>query len=59
LAASGKRILLIERGGYLPREEENWSSREAFVTRRYQTSEQWYDKEGKAFQPHAHYAGAG
>ena len=27
LAPSGKRILLLERGGYLPREPENWDSR--------------------------------
>ena len=26
LAPSGKRILLLERGGYLPREPENWDS---------------------------------
>ena len=24
LAPSGKRILLLERGGYLPREKDNW-----------------------------------
>ena len=24
LAPSGKRILLLERGGYVPRERENW-----------------------------------
>ena len=25
LAPSGKNILLLERGGYLPREKDNWS----------------------------------
>jgi hypothetical protein len=25
LAPTGKRILLLERGGYLPREAENWN----------------------------------
>src|SRR5688572_12792096 len=30
LAPSGKRILVLERGGYLPREPENWSSEEVF-----------------------------
>ena len=30
LAPSGKKILLLERGGYLPREPENWDSREVF-----------------------------
>ena len=27
VAASGKRILLLERGDYVPREKDNWSSR--------------------------------
>ncbi len=27
LAPSGKRILLLERGGYVPREKQNWDSR--------------------------------
>ena len=35
LAPSGKRILLLERGGYLPREPENWDSREVFLKDRY------------------------
>ena len=26
LAPSGKRILLLERGGYLPREKDNWDA---------------------------------
>src|SRR5207248_9254512 len=30
LAPSGKRILLLERGGYLPREPENWDSTAVF-----------------------------
>jgi choline dehydrogenase-like flavoprotein len=35
LAPSGKRILLLERGGYLPREPANWDSREVFGRDRY------------------------
>ena len=35
LAPSGKKILLLERGGYLPREPENWDSREVFRNERY------------------------
>jgi choline dehydrogenase-like flavoprotein len=30
LASSGKRILLLERGDYVPREKENWDSRASF-----------------------------
>jgi choline dehydrogenase-like flavoprotein len=55
LAPSGKRILLLERGGYLPREPENWDSREVFGNERYVTDERWYDKEGQPFRPHAQY----
>jgi choline dehydrogenase-like flavoprotein len=55
LAPSGKRILLLERGGYLPRERENWESREVFGRERYVTSERWFDKRGVEFRPHAHY----
>ena len=30
LAPSGKRILVLERGSWLPREKENWDPREVF-----------------------------
>ena len=50
LAPSGKRILLLERGGYLPREPENWDSREIFRKERYLDDELWYDKDGNAVQ---------
>jgi len=55
LAPTGKRILLLERGGYLPREPENWDSHEVFNKQRYVTEERWYDKDGRPFRPHAHY----
>ena len=55
VAKSGKRILLIERGDYLPRSRDNWSSQVVFVDGRYQTSETWYDGAGKSFQPGLHY----
>ena len=55
LAASGKKILILERGGWLPREAENWSAEEVFVKNRYVSSDTWHDKDGKAFQPGVHY----
>jgi choline dehydrogenase-like flavoprotein len=55
LAPSGKRILVLERGGYLPREPENWDSNQVFVKNRYVTSERWYDKYATPFRPHAQY----
>jgi choline dehydrogenase-like flavoprotein len=59
LAPSGKRILLLERGGYLPRERANWDSKVVFGDERYVTTESWYDKRGVAFRPHAHYVVGG
>src|SRR3954470_22466269 len=55
LASSGKKILLLERGGYLPREPENWDSQEVFGKERYVTSDEWVDKNGERFRPHAQY----
>jgi choline dehydrogenase-like flavoprotein len=55
LAPSGKRILILERGGWLPRELENWDANEVFVKNRYVPKETWYDKDNKAFQPGVHY----
>ncbi len=55
LASSGKSILILERGDWLPRELENWDSSEVFIENRYVPKETWYDKKGKAFQPGVHY----
>ena len=55
LAASGKRILLLERGGYVPREKQNWDSRAVEVESRYHIKEPWYDSEGKEFHAGTHY----
>jgi choline dehydrogenase-like flavoprotein len=55
LAKTGKRILILERGDYLPREEANWSSEEVFVKGRYQAKERWLDAKGKPFAPQLHY----
>ena len=44
LAPSGKSILILERGDYVPREKENWDPRLVNVEGRYQTKEHWRDK---------------
>ena len=59
LAPSGKRILILERGDWLPREIENWDSKEVFVDNRYVPKETWYDDKDKPFQPGIHYAVGG
>ncbi|GAA4719801.1 GMC oxidoreductase [Phytohabitans rumicis] len=55
LAPTGKRILLLERGGWLPREPQNWLAADVFVDNRYISPDTWYDQHGKAFQPQVHY----
>lgn len=59
LAPSGKRILILERGDYVPREKENWSSRAVNVEARYHTREVWRDKDGAPLHPHTHYCVGG
>ena len=55
LGATGKRILLLERGDWLPREPENWSAHDVFVDNRYVSPDTWYDGDGRPFQPQVHY----
>jgi len=55
LAPTGKRILMLERGEYLPREQENWDAEAVFVDARYQTKELWTDSKGNDFSPGLHY----
>jgi choline dehydrogenase-like flavoprotein len=55
IAASGKKILLLERGDFLPRERENWDPGPVFVQGRYISPDTWYDDSGKSFQPQVHY----
>ena len=55
LAPSGKRILVLERGDYVPREKANWSTRAVNLEGRYQTKEVWRDREGQPLHPHTNY----
>ena len=55
LAPSGARILLLERGEYVRREKENWSSHAVNVQGRYATRESWTDSDGKPLHPHTNY----
>ena len=55
LAETGKRILILERGDYLPREKENWEPTEIFLENRYQTNETWFDGDNQGFVPEAYY----
>ena len=44
LAGSGKRILLLERGNFLPREMGNWDPRPVFVEGKYISKDTWFDQ---------------
>ncbi len=55
LAPTGKRILVLERGDFLPREKDNWDTRAVFTESKYKAAETWYDKNGKPFHPGIHY----
>jgi choline dehydrogenase-like flavoprotein len=59
LGPSGKRILLLERGGWLPREPENISAEEVFVKNRYVSADTWRHPDGEEFQPQIHYCVGG
>ena len=45
---------MLERGGFIPREKDNWSSR-ANVMKNTHAPEKWLDSNGKEFQPGTHY----
>ena len=55
LAPTGLRILVIERGDWLPQEPENWDAEAVFQQGRYLSKDTWTDKHGKPFQPGSHY----
>ena len=55
LAPTGKRVLILERGQWLPREAANWDSHEVFVANRYVPADSWLDDKDKPFQPGIHY----
>jgi choline dehydrogenase-like flavoprotein len=58
LRESGARVLVIEKGDFLPRERENWSPRAVHREGRYKNSDPWLDADGGEFQPgNYHYVG--
>ena len=55
LAPSGKRILLLERGDWLPREPQNWSAGTCSSTTATSRRRPGTTASGKPFQPQVHY----
>lgn len=55
LRESGARVVLVERGDFLPREWENWSPEDVHLKGRYKNAEDWYGADGTAFSPGVYY----
>ncbi len=59
LAATGKRLLVIERGRVVPSEAQNWDPEAVWKHLRYRTAEHWLDETGREFRPYTHYGVGG
>jgi choline dehydrogenase-like flavoprotein len=55
VAETGRRVLILERGDFLPRERDNWDSEAVFGQAKYTASETFYDRHDRPFQPELHY----
>src|SRR5438552_14925389 len=55
LAPTGKKILMLERGDFVPREQDNWSTRAVNVQGKYATKDVWRDVDGQPLHPHTNY----
>ncbi|EKQ67000.1 choline dehydrogenase-like flavoprotein [Leptolyngbyaceae cyanobacterium JSC-12] len=51
LAPTGKKILILERGSFLPKEKANWDTVEVVQKDRYHTTETWYASDGRTIHP--------
>lgn len=54
-AGHDAKVLVLERGDYVPREDGNRDPDVVWRELRYRTREQWIDGEGKAFVPYSHF----
>ena len=59
LAESRARILILERGEFVPREPQNWDPAAVWKHLRYRTPERWLDERGEEFLPYTHYCVGG
>lgn len=59
LSTTGARLLIVERGDFVPQEPENWSPRAVWRDRRYRAAETWWDEDGRPFTPYTHYGVGG
>jgi len=59
LADTGAKILIVERGDFIPQEDQNWNPTSVWKDLRYRTSETWLDESGTPFRPYTHYCVGG
>lgn len=55
LAGSGAKILILERGDFLPDEPQNSDAEAVFGQARYKTHDEWQDASGARFRPGQYY----
>ena len=55
LSKTPARVLIVERGDFIPQEEQNWDPEAVWKHLRYQTRELWLDANGREFPPYSHY----
>ncbi|MEL6496128.1 MAG: GMC family oxidoreductase [Cyanobacteria bacterium J06623_7] len=55
LASTGKKILILERGDFLPREKANWNPKKVYQDKQYYTDEQWLAGGNEELKPQACY----
>ncbi len=56
LKDAGAKVLVVERGGYLPIEPANWDAKAVFTDGKYKTRERWIDLvNNKPYRPGNHY----
>ena len=59
LSSSAARILILERGDFVPQEDENWDPDAVWKKLRYRAKERWLDDRGEEFTPYTHYGVGG
>jgi choline dehydrogenase-like flavoprotein len=55
LAGSGAKVLILERGDFLPNEPENSDAEAVFIQARYRTREEYQDESGRRYRPGQYY----
>jgi choline dehydrogenase-like flavoprotein len=59
LSQTSARILILERGDFVPQENENWDPDAVWKKLRYRAKERWVDDRGREFTPYTHYGVGG